>query len=82
MITTYEDIEEFRKKSRRKSILSISMTLVLLVISFMLCMCIGNYTISPQEVLEAGHEAREPRVGMCQWPHGQESGAQEPPPNQ
>lgn len=53
MITTYEDIEEFRKKSRRKSILSFSMTLVLLVISFMLCMCIGNYTISPQEVLEA-----------------------------
>ena len=49
-ITDYDGIQEFRRRSRRRAAVAIGATALFFVAAFLLCMCLGNYTMSPSEV--------------------------------
>ncbi len=49
-IKDYEGIQEFRKKARRKAVVAVGGTALFFVVAFLLCMCFGNYVMSPSEV--------------------------------
>ncbi len=52
-ISSFDDLDTYRRKARRRSALVIASVIATFIISFFLCICLGNYTISVSDVLAA-----------------------------
>ena len=74
-ITTYEDLETLKRKNIRKMTISIVGTLLILIVSFFVCMGVGNYKVDYGDMVRAifgsgddpavimmVHDVRLPRV--------------------
>ncbi|MBE6527673.1 MAG: iron ABC transporter permease [Thermoplasmata archaeon] len=52
-IETYEDLVRLRRKNITKAIIAISATVVAFLVSFVVCMMVGNYTVPAKDVFPA-----------------------------
>ena len=50
--SSIDDIKDYNRKNRTKSVIAVAVTLSLMIISFLICLSVGNYPVSIGEIID------------------------------